>query len=190
MGTIDHHGHRLHVDVHSCGQMGQVRVESIVRIANAADIRTGRPVEHGIQCGLDRILGGVGEFVPTSGEELDPVVGHGIMRGRDHHAEGGVVEVRQIRDSRGGNDADSQRVDTRRGQPGTDGGFEHLPRRPRIPAHDRYGAARGRRYGAAGPGPILRQDTCRCLRQRQRQLGCQVGICQTTYAIGTEQVPH
>ena len=182
MGTIDHHGHRLHVDVHSCGQMGQVRVESVVRIPNAADICTGRPVEHGLQRGLDRVLGGVGEFVPTSREELDPVVRHGIMRGRDHHAEGGVVEVRQVRNSRGGNDADSQRVDTRRGQTGTDGGFEHLPRRPRIPAHDCS--------GTAGPGPILRQYTCRRLRQRQRQLGGQVGICQTTYAIGTEQVPH
>ena len=43
---------------------------------------------------LDRQLDGVVELVPAAGEELDAVVGHRVVRGRQHHAEVGAERRR------------------------------------------------------------------------------------------------
>ena len=68
----------------------------------------------------------VGQLVAAGGEQLDAVVRHRVVRGGDHHAEVGVELADQVRDGRGRQHTDPDRVGAGGGEPGDDGGLEHL----------------------------------------------------------------
>ena len=81
----------------------------------------------------------VGELVAAAGEELDAVVGHGVVAGGEHHAEVGAERAGEIRHRRRGQHADAQHVHARAGQ----------ARRPRRPP----GTPRTRADPARPPPP-------------------------------------
>src|SRR5699024_6074344 len=75
---------------------------------------------------LDGVLDLVGEFAATGGEELDAVIGHGVVRGGDHNAEGGPGGGGDMRHGGSGEDAEVDHFGSGGGEPGGGGGFEHL----------------------------------------------------------------
>ena len=89
---------------------------------------------------LDRDLDGVVELLATAGEELDAVVGHRVVRRRQHHAEVGAEPLGQEGDPGGRQDPEQQHVDAGRGQPRDHRGLEELPRDPGVAADHREGS--------------------------------------------------
>ena len=69
--------------------VASLRVVEPLRPAEVA--RRGEPRAKAVlDVGFDLRLNSVGELVPVAREQLDPVVGEGVVRGRDHHAEVGA----------------------------------------------------------------------------------------------------
>ena len=126
---------------------------------------------------LDLVLGVVVEFVAAGAEDLDAVVGHRVVRRRDHHAEVGVVGAGQIGHRRGGQHPDPQRVDALTGQPGDHRGLQHFAAGPRIATDHRDPSARFAR---------TRQAPRRRGAQRQRQLSGQLAIGDSANTVGAE----
>ena len=162
------------------GGVTQVAVERVRRVDHPADARAnGSDAWAAADEFLDAVLGGVVELVPTGAEDLDAVVGHGVVRRRDHHAEIGVVGAGEVGDGGGRQHADAQRVDALTGQARDDGGFEHLAAGPRVTADDRH-----------PPGVMGRAEPRGRRTQRQRQLSGQLAIGNAADTVGTEQSTH
>ena len=118
---------------------------------------------------------------PPGAEDLDAVVGHRVVRRRDHHAEVGVVGVGQVGDRRRRQHTDAQRVDALAGQPGDHRGLEHLAAGPRVAAD--HGDAAALTADAAQP---TRRRRAQC----QRQLSGQILIGDSAHPVGAEQSSH
>ena len=85
---------------------------------------------------FDLQLGAVGQLGAVPGEELDAVVGVGVVGGADHDARRRVQGAGQVGD-RGRRDRPEQHdVRPGRGEPGLQRGFEHVARDPRVLADD------------------------------------------------------
>ncbi len=103
--------------------------------------------------GLDR----VGQLVPAAGEELDAVVGHRVVAGRQHDAEVGVERCGEVGDRRGGQHPDAQHLGAGAGQAATTAASSisrsrgGRGRRPRRDARSRRG--RRARWQPLGPPP-------------------------------------
>ena len=130
---------------------------------------------------FDAVLGGVVELVSARAEDLDAVVGHRVVRRRDHHAEVGVVGAGQVRHSGRGQHADAQRVDALAGHPGDHRRLQHLAAGPRIAAH--HGDAARMASDVAQPARRRRA-------QSQRQLSGQILIGDSAHPVGAEQSSH
>src|SRR5215207_3897053 len=63
-------------------QVLDVAIGRVDDVTHPADARTGRPVAGVVEVLLDLVLDLVGELVPPGGEQLDAVVGHGVVRRR------------------------------------------------------------------------------------------------------------
>ena len=130
---------------------------------------------------FDAVLGGVVELVAARPEDLDAVIGHRVVRRRDHHAEVGVVGAGQVCHSRRGQDTDAQCVDAFTGYAGDHRGLEHLAAGPRVAAHH-------------GDAPRMTTDAAQPARRRrtqsERQLGGQILIGDSAHPVGAEQSSH
>ena len=132
---------------------------------------------------LDGVLEGVVELVAAVGEELDAVVGHRVVRGRDDHAEVGAEGVGEVGDGRGGQHPQAQHVDPGRGEARHDGVLEELPRDPGVAPDD------GQRPRPGGVALAAVDDhPCRGDRQVQGQLRRQCGVRQAPDTVGAEDV--
>ena len=120
------------------------------------------------------------QLVPAAGEELDAVVGHRVVRGRQHDAEVGAPCCGEQGDGRGRQHADAHDVDAGAGQARDDGGLEELPRGARVASDDRERTM-------AGEHAALGQHVRGRHRQVERELGRQVAVGQATDAVGAEQ---
>ena len=104
----------------------------------------------------------VGELVAVRAEQLDAVVGIQIVRGRDHDAEVGAHGARQHGDRRRRHRAEQQHVHADRGEPGDQGVFDHVARKPRILADHHpvamVAAAKHHARGLADPQRKLGRD--------------------------------
>ena len=85
---------------------------------------------------LDLAFEFVGQLVPVAPEQLDAVVGIGVVRGRDHDADIGAQAARQHRDRRGRQRPDQDDVHPHRDEPGGQRRFEHVAREARVLADD------------------------------------------------------
>ena len=85
-----------------------------------------------LQRGLDLVLGVVVELEPVGGEQLDPVVLVGIVRGRDDGRQRQPVAAHQQRRRRRRQHARQQRVAAGGGDPGGDRRLEHLAGLARV----------------------------------------------------------
>ena len=121
------------------------------------------------------------QLVAACSEDLDPVVRHGIVRGRDHDTQAGAVFGRQECDCRGRQNTDVHDIDAGCGEPSRDSGRQHLPTRAWIAADNSYrpSIARGRN-----------QHRCRGSGDFQRQFRRQQPVGQTPNTVGTEQSSH
>ena len=128
-------------------QVQHVAVLGVGEAADAADVAAERGELLGAERRLDAVLDVVRELDPAVAEELDAVVGRGVVRGRDHHPEVGV-DV-----------ADQERARRRRDHPGV----EHIDPGGREAGGDRRaqelaadpGVARQHRRRAAPRGAVL-----------------------------------
>ena len=157
---------------------------TVDEVVHAPDLRPGRalPVRPGAgDLGLDLVLQLVGELVPPGGEELDAVVRHGVVRGRQHDAQVGAGLPGQVRHPGRGQDVHPQHVRARTREAGHDGRLQHLAARPRVAADDRERRVRTVPFGEHVSGR---------LRDRHRQFGREIGVGQAADAVGAEKPAH
>ena len=152
--AVDDDGQPVEAGGDGLARVTQIALERVVGVDDPADARTDRALAGpGRDELLDAVLGGVVELVPARAEDLDAVVGHRVVRRRDHHAELGVVGVGQIGHRGGRQHADAQRVDAFTGDARDDGGLEHLAAGPRVAAHHGDAATGLRRVCRADARP-------------------------------------
>ncbi len=164
-------------------QVLDVHLGALGVVGDATDARAGRAGPLLAQARLDRVLDVVGQLVTAAGEELDAVVGHRVVRRRQHDAEVGVERGGQERDRRRRQHADAPHVDAGRQQPGHDGGLEELAARaavagrPRRPVAARRARRRRRRRRARARRP--RRGRARARRSGRRWRGRVRRRCRT-----------
>ena len=165
-------------------QVVDVVLGTVDEVVHPADPRAGRalPVRPGPgDLRLDLVLDLVGELVPTGGEELDAVVRHGVVRGRQHHAQVGAGLPGQVRHPGRGQDVDAQHVRAGAGEAGHDRRLQHLAAGPRVPADDSQRRVRAVPFG---------EHMGRRLRDGHRQFGREIGVGQAADAVGAEKPAH
>ncbi len=169
-------------------EMGDVLVEPLVVVADAADAGAGRAVPGGAGAvlgvdGLDAVLQLVGELVAAAGEELDAVVGHGVVAGGEHHAEVRAERAGEVGDRGRRQHTDAQHVHAGAGQARHHGGLQELPGGARVPADHR-----GR--PVPGEGARLGQHVRRGDGETERQLGRQIRVGDAAHAVRAEESSH
>ncbi len=182
--TVDHDPETGHRGGNSRQQEVRVALHKCRIVADAPDRRPGGTVRRGGgETAGDLVLDLVREFVAPGREQLDAVVRHGVVARREHHPEGRARADHRVRHRRCGHDTDPQDVRASRRKTRDDGGFQELPGWPRVAPHDHN------RMPAAG-GMMLSEHPDGRGRQRQRQLGGEVGIGDPTHTIRTEEPRH
>lgn len=132
---------------------------------------------------LDTVLQLVGELVAAAREELDAVVRHRVVAGGQHHAEVGAQRAGEMRHRGGGQHADPQDVDARARQTGDDRGLQELARSPRVTTDHGHRAVPLER-------PRLAEHMSRRHGESERELGRQIRVGDTSYAVRAEQSSH
>ena len=158
--------------------MAQVALRGILGVDDAAEPGADRaqPGSGGDQV-FDLVLGVVVQFVAAGPEDLDAVVGHRVVRRRDHHPEVGVVGAGQVGHRGGGEHADPQRVDPSLVRPAMTAASSISPL-----ARGSRPITATRRRGS----PELAKPPRRRGAQRQRQLGGQLAIGDSANTVGAE----
>ena len=160
-------------------QVLDVAAGRVRQASDPADFRAGRTVPGLAHPLLDLVLDLIRKLVPTPGEELDPVVRHRVVRGREDDAEVRAGGRHQVGDRRGRHHADVLDIDPRAGQPGDHRGREELPRGPRVATDDGSGTA-------TAEVRDLTEDMRRRDREIKGQLGGEVTIGEPSHAVGAE----
>jgi hypothetical protein len=150
---------------------------------DAAHGGTRRPVPGLAKPSLDGHLDGVVELDPAPGQELDPVVRHRVVAGRQHHAEVGTEGVGQERHAGRGQHTQQPHVDSCRREPGDHGGLEELAGDAGVPADHGEGTV-------PLEDAALGQHVCCRDRQVQGQLRRQRLVGETPDPVGTEKTCH
>jgi hypothetical protein len=185
---VEHHRQAVEPVGKDTEQVGDVGLQTLQVLADPADARAGRPVPEGARAvlavdGLDAVLELVGQLVTATGEELDAVVGHGVVARGEHHAQVGAEYSGQVRDRRGGQHAHLEHVHARTGEAGHHGRLQELSGRARVPSDDRLGAM-------PLEGARLGQYVRRRHGETERELGRQVRVGDTPYTVGAEESSH
>ncbi len=181
VSAIDDHPDTLERKVDAAQQMVDVLLRSAEEWSHPADLGTRRSCERRSQGRLDVVLDDIGQFVPTTREELDPVVRHRVMARREHDPDVGAGPAGQVGKRWRWEDAGQQDVGAGARQPGDDGGFEHLTAGARIPADYRNRPVQGVGFG---------QNAGSSSRNRSGQFWRQIRVGQPPHAIGSEQARH
>jgi hypothetical protein len=181
--AVDHHAQRVERPGRGEEQViGVAGVGVVGQVADPADRSTGRTFAFDVEPFLDRLLDGVGQLVPAGPEQFDAIVRHRVVRRGDHHAEVGVEGVHQVRDGRGGQHANANRVGARCREACDDRGLQHLAAGPRIAADHGDRAVRAVALG---------QDVRGRGGERHRELrGEHLAVGEAAHAVGTEQTPR
>ena len=162
-----------------------------VRRRRLGDRRSTRPTpapvgrSHGSpQPGLDGVLDGVVELVSAAGEELDPVVGHRVVRRRQHDAEVGAQRGRQVGDGRASGSTPTRTTSTPAlASPATTAASRNSPDGPGVTPDD------GHADGDPRTRPP-RRARGRPRREVDSQLGGEVAVGEATDAVGAEEPGH
>ncbi len=169
-------------------EVGDVLLEALGVVGDAADAGAGGPVPGSAGAvllvdGLDAVLQLVGELVAAAREELDAVVGHGVVAGGEHHAEVGTQRTGEIRHRRGGQHTDAQDVHARAREAGHDRGLEEFTGGPGIPA-DHGGRP------VAGERARLGQYVGSRHGEAERELSRQIRVGDAAYTVRPEESSH
>ena len=160
-----------------------VMLGAVQQVVRPADARADRPAPVGRlrHRRLDLVLHPVAELVTASREQLDAVVGHRVVGGRQHHAQVRARLGGQVRDPRGGQHADPDHGGAGTGQARHHGRLQHLAAGPWVAAH----------HGERGVRLVRLGKHVRCRdSDGHRQLRAQVGVGQPPNAIGAEESTH
>jgi hypothetical protein len=160
-------------------QVLDVAVARIGQVPDPADRRSGRARRRRVQPVLDGPFERVGQLVPAGREQLDAVVRHGVVRGGDHHTQVGTGLRDEVRDGRGGQHADPDRVGAGRREPRDDRGLEHLTAGPRVPSDQRHRPVR--------PVPLGQHPGGRRGQPDGELRGEELAVGQAANAVRTEQ---
>ena len=166
-------------------QVKDVAVLGIGEARDPADACAGRLQLFAAHGGLDARLDDVGQLHAAASEDLDAVVGSGVVGCRHHDPEVGVMIADEVGQGGRRKDAGVEHVDARGGESRRNGGDEELPRDARV-ARDDGGEPLAR--GAAGvSGASLAQDDSGRLGQGQREIGGEDAVGKPSYAVRAEQ---
>ena len=184
VGAVDHHAQAVEAVRKRGHEVGHVVGAGVGEISDPAHRGTDRPVPRLAEPRLDAVLEVVGQLVATTGEELDAVVGHGIVRGGEHHPDVGAVARGEPRHRRGRENTYPNHVDSGACEPRNDGGLEELAGRTGVTTDDGEGTC---------PLAIvssLSQDVSRSHRQVERELGGELTVGQAPHSVGAEEPAH
>ena len=175
VGAVEDHVQAAEVDRKGALELAQIVVERALKLARAPDpgLRA-CSARAGGDVGLDRLLLVVGQLAAVAGEELDPVVLPGVVRGRDHRRQ--VEAMATDENRRGGRrqHPGDQGVAAGLGDSGGEARLEHRPGLARV-ANDQD--LRVRRVAGGGGGAA----------QRHGQLGRHDIAGDAADAVGSEQ---
>ena len=181
VGAVDHDVQSGERPVDGRQHVPGVVLRRVGQVPDAADLGSGgtvAAVEPTDDRALDGCLERVGELVAAPAEQLEAVVGHRVVAGRDHQAEVGVVPAGEVGERGRRDDAGEQHLGTGAGQPGHHRGLEHLPAGAGVTADDRDGTLR--------PVAVGEHSGCGA-RDREGQLRCEVGVGPAPDAVRAEQ---
>ena len=165
-------------------EVHDVTVFRVGETTDASHIAAGGRQLVEVEVGLDAILDLVGELGAAEGEELDAVVGCGVVRRGDHDAEVGV-DVRDEERCRGGGDhARVEHVDAGAREPGGHGRGEELTGDAGVAGDDGHGppSLGATLCGAAALG----QDCGARLGEAQGQASREITVGQAPDTVRTE----
>src|SRR5690606_17193016 len=126
VGAVGDHGEALEGAVQGADQVRDVLLDRALVAGDGADVGALRTVPVLAEAGLDRILDLVGQLRAAAGEELDAVVGGGVVGGGDHHAEVRARGLDEIGQARGGQHLGVEHVDAGGGEARAHGGGEEV----------------------------------------------------------------
>ena len=183
MCAIDHDGEPVQSVWQRAQQVGDIPRLTCPVLVDATNFGAERPLPVLADSGFDLVLDGVGELVAALGEELDPVVRHGVMRCGQHDPEGGAHVGGQEGHSRSRQHADVVDIYARGCQAGTHRGRQELAAGPGVSAHDGPGAL------ALSPRRVA-QHVRGGDREVERQLCGDRIVGQAAHTIGAEETCH
>ncbi len=126
MGTVEDHLQAGQRPVDGGDEVIDVLADGGGVGGDPADVAPHRPLPLLMEVLLDHLLDRVVQLVAPAAEELDAVVGHGIVGGADDDAQVGAEGLGQVRHSRSGEHAEPEHVDPGRGQARDHGVLEEL----------------------------------------------------------------
>ena len=166
-------------------QVHDVAVLGVGEPADAADAGAGRlqlRPGHGV---LDALLDDVGQLHSAAGEDLDAVVGGGIVGCRHHDAEVGIHVGDEEGRGRGRQHAGVEHVDAGRCEARLDGSREELARDAGI-AGDDGGESLARGLARLGSTALAQDDGSR-LGQGESEIGGEGAVGQPPHPVRAEQ---
>ena len=151
--AVDDEPQPLEHDPPRKGALAELDVASrrIVHPLHLADAVGCDRLERALEGELDRDLRLVGQLSALPREELDAVVEVGVVGGADHDAGIGAVGLRQVRDGRRRGRTEQPNVGAGRGEPGFEGGLEHVAGDAGVLADEDKSVAVVREHPARGP---------------------------------------
>ena len=161
-------------------QMTLVQLNCCVVIDNATDIAGHRAIPWLTDPRFDRVFDGVVKFVPTTCEELDAVVWHRIVGGREHHAKISIELIGEVGNCWSRNDSEPSDVDAGTGQARNDCRFEELTADAGIATNDGMRTPTKIRTG-------FTQHVCCRNPKIQRQFGRQIAVRKSANPVCAEQ---
>ena len=162
VGAVDDDAQIVEADVAGERALGELDVALLRALdaLGAADAVGGRQQLGGrrLHQRLDLALGLVGELVAVGIEQLDAVVGVGVVRGRDHHAEVGAQRAGEHGDRRRRHRPQQEHVHADRGEARHQRQFDHVAGEPRVLADDDAVPVRAAGEQLAGGHADLERD--------------------------------
>ena len=186
--------------VHHNAQAGDVGPHGVHKVADVGlvghrltlddtpDGGAGGVGQLGGQGRLDLVLDGVLQLVAAPGEELDAVVGEGVVGGGDDHAQVHVLAGGEVGDGGGGQDAHAGDVHAGGSQAGANGVVQELPGRTGVTPDDGAGTQVPgvARVGRVGGG----QDPGGRLPQVQGEVRGEQVVGQAAHTVSAEKTCH
>jgi len=180
VGGIQHHMQAVKTMRYGGQKVSDVTGRAVHQGSDPPHVRSDGPVPGLIHLGLDRILEIVGQLVAATGEELQAVVRHRVVRRREHGTEICAAVGDEEGDGRSGKHSGIHDIDASRCQTRNGCGGKELTRRPRVPPHD------SPRSVALDTADLAQHVGCGD-GQVKGELGSQILVRQTANAIGAEE---
>ncbi len=142
IGAIHHHGQAAQVQAGRHRALAELDVApgSVLHAFGLAQLLRRHRVQGPVHLGLDGLFQLVWQLAATAGEELDPVVVIGVVRGADHDPGRGTEGAGEIGDAGRGHGTEQRDVHAGSHQARFERGFEHVAGDPGVLADEHLAA--------------------------------------------------